>query len=140
MAVAGIISYFSMTRSLQLIDPTLVAFVRSLEIILAYIVQIFWMHQYPQLSSIIGSSIVVFCVICTSLQSKFMSILPEKIKFLFWKRDSKSIWVLDREFEYVTNRFIFFHEFWIISCYSMNYESFHIFPWIMNSFMLFHEF
>ena len=81
-----------MTRSLQLIDPTLVAFVRSLEIILAYLVQVFWMQQYPQITSIIGSSLVVFCVICTSLQSKFMSILPEKIKFLFW---NSYIWSAD---------------------------------------------
>ena len=36
----GIIGYFSMTRSLQLIPPTTVAVLRAMEIILAYIAQV----------------------------------------------------------------------------------------------------
>ena len=45
----GIIGYFSMTRSLQLIPPTTVAVLRAMEIILAYIAQVGdW--NWPKLS------------------------------------------------------------------------------------------
>ena len=83
MAGAGILSYFSMTRALQLIDPTLVAFVRSLEIVLAYLVQAFWMADIPEPSSVFGSSLVILCVILIGFEDKFMSFVPEKIKYLF---------------------------------------------------------
>ena len=83
MAGAGIVSYFSMTRALQLIDPTLVAFVRSLEIVLAYLVQAFWMADIPEPSSVFGSSLVILCVILIGFEDKFMSFVPEKIKYLF---------------------------------------------------------
>ena len=37
------------------------------------------------------------------------------------------------------NVFILFHELWTVSNFSMNCETFHAFPWIMNRFILFHE-
>ena len=40
LGTMGIVGYFSMTRSLQLIPPTTVAVLRAMEIILAYIAQV----------------------------------------------------------------------------------------------------
>ena len=72
--------------------------------------------------------------------------IPNSKKILH-KRDSKSIWVLDREVEYVMNRY---HAFswlmnrfmlfpWILKCFIPfhEYESFHAFPCIMNRFVPF---
>jgi len=83
MAGAGILSYFSMTRALQLIDPTFVAFVRSLEIVLAYLVQAFFMADIPEPTSVLGSSLVILCVILIGFEAKLMSFVPEKIKYIF---------------------------------------------------------
>ena len=72
-----------MTKSLQLIDPTLVAFVRSLEIVAAYLVQILWMAENPAPSSVWGSSLVILSVIMIGFEEKFVAYIPNKIKHLF---------------------------------------------------------
>ena len=72
-----------MTKSLQLIDPTLVAFLRALEIILGYAVQIVIMGQVPSIISISGAFIVLFSVIAMALYSKIYNKIPESIRFLF---------------------------------------------------------
>ena len=83
MAFAGICAYFCMTRALQLIDPTIVAFVRALEIVFAYFVQVVFMQQTVTFLSVIGASFVMFSIFAMALQTKIVRILPEKIKFLF---------------------------------------------------------
>ena len=83
MAFAGICAYFCMTKSLQLIDPTIVAFVRALEIPMAYTVQVLFMHQVASSASVIGGCLVTFSVIAMALQTQILKIVPDKIKFLF---------------------------------------------------------
>ena len=83
MAFAGICAYFCMTRSLQMIDPTIVAFVRALEIPMAYFVQVAFMHQVPTQLSIVGGCLVMLSVLAMALQTKILTIVPDKIKFLF---------------------------------------------------------
>ena len=83
MALAGILSYFCMTKSLQMIDPTIVAFVRALEIVFAYVAQIVIMHQLPNLLAIIGGSCVLISVLAMALQQKIVDFIPEKIRFMF---------------------------------------------------------
>ena len=39
MGGSGLVGFFALTRSLQLIPPTTVAVLRALEIVLAYVVQ-----------------------------------------------------------------------------------------------------
>ena len=83
MALVGIFSYFCMTKSLQMIDPTIVAFVRALEIVFAYIAQIAIMHQLPTSLAIIGGSCVLVSVLAMAVQDKVTALIPEKIRFLF---------------------------------------------------------
>ena len=83
ISIGGIIGFFCMTKSLQLIDPTLVTFLRALEIILGYGLQIVIMGQVPSIISISGGLIVVFSVIAMGLYAKIHSKIPEYIQFLF---------------------------------------------------------
>jgi len=64
----GIIGYFSMTRSLQLIPPTTVAVLRAMEIILAYIAQAVVMREVPDSLAITGSSLVMLSVVAFALE------------------------------------------------------------------------
>lgn len=82
MALSGMLAYFCMTKSLQMIDPTIVAFIRSLEIILAYIVQFAIIGDVPNTLSLIGASIVLLCVTAMTLQTFLISLVPERLQFL----------------------------------------------------------
>ncbi len=68
MTFFGLVAYFSMTRALQLIDPTVVSFIRSLEIILAYVVQVLMMQQSLDYLACIGAALVLFSVGSVALQ------------------------------------------------------------------------
>ena len=83
ISIGGIIGFFCMTKSLQLIDPTLVAFLRALEIILGYAVQIVIMGQVPSIISMSGAFVVLFSVIAMALYAKVRNKIPESIRFLF---------------------------------------------------------
>ena len=74
---------FCVIKSLQIIDPTLVAFNRALEIIFGYAFQIIVMEQMPTLLSITGAGLVLFSVLAISLQDILIRYIPEKMKFLF---------------------------------------------------------
>ena len=68
MSLVGLLAYFCMTKSLQLIDPTVVSFIRSLEIIFAYVVQVLIMHQIPNYLAGIGAILVLISVGSIALQ------------------------------------------------------------------------
>ena len=68
VGLMGIIGHFSLTRSLRLIPPTTVAVLRSLEIVLAYIVQAVVMGEVPDWLSITGSGLVMVSVVAFALE------------------------------------------------------------------------
>eukprot|EP00088_Acartia_fossae_P056587 TRINITY_DN6589_c0_g1_i3.p1 TRINITY_DN6589_c0_g1~~TRINITY_DN6589_c0_g1_i3.p1 ORF type:complete len:511 (+),score=93.16 TRINITY_DN6589_c0_g1_i3:144-1676(+) len=70
---SGLVGYYSMTRSLQLIPPTTVAVLRALEIILAYIAQAAVMGEIPNVLAITGSTIVMFSVIAFALEETILT-------------------------------------------------------------------
>jgi len=70
---SGLLGYYSMTRSLQLIPPTTVAVLRALEIILAYVAQAAVMGEIPNVLAISGSSMVMLCVIGFAMEETVMS-------------------------------------------------------------------
>ena len=72
-----------MTKALQLVDPTLVAFIRALEIIFSYVFQTVIMRQMPTVLSISGAGLVLFSITAISIQDFLIGCIPEKIKFLF---------------------------------------------------------
>jgi len=73
LGCSGLIGYYSMTRSLQLIPPTTVAVLRALEIILAYIAQAVVMGEIPNTLAITGSTCVMFSVIAFALEETILS-------------------------------------------------------------------
>ena len=83
MSMGGIVAYFCMTRSLQMIDPTVVSFVRALEIIVAYVAQYVIMEEVPTLLSIVGAALVLLSVSSMTLQNFIIQLIPERIRFLF---------------------------------------------------------
>ena len=72
-----------MTKALQLVDPTLVSFIKALEIIFGYIFQTIIMKQMPTVLSITGAGLVLFSITAISLQDFLIGYIPEKVKFLF---------------------------------------------------------
>ena len=79
----GTLGNFCMTKSLQLVDPTIVAFLRSIEIILGYIFQVTIMEQIPTVVCLTGACLTLISVLAMSLQDVLLPCIPEKIRFLF---------------------------------------------------------
>ena len=72
-----------MTKSLQMVDPTIVAFLRSIEIVFGYIFQVAIMKEIPTLICLTGASLTLISVLAMSLQDVLLPCIPEKIRFLF---------------------------------------------------------
>ena len=69
LSMSGLLAYFLYTRACQMIDPTLVAVIRSTEIIFAFLVQILIMHQFPDYIGIIGAILVLISVTAFAIQN-----------------------------------------------------------------------
>jgi drug/metabolite transporter (DMT)-like permease len=83
IAISGMTGFFCMTKALKMVDPTLVAFLRSLEIVFGFIFQIAVMKQIPTVLALSGAGMVLISIIAVSLQDFIMVYIPEKIRFLF---------------------------------------------------------
>ena len=83
IAISGMSGFFCMTKALKMVDPTLVAFLRSLEIEFGFIFQMAVMKQIPTVLSLIGAGMVLISIVAVSLQDLLMVYIPEKIRFLF---------------------------------------------------------
>jgi len=69
----GLVGFFALTRSLQLIPPTTVAVVRAMEIVLAYGVQAAVLGEIPDTLALVGSSFVIFSVVAFAAEDLFLS-------------------------------------------------------------------
>ena len=79
----GTLGNFCMTKSLQMVDPTIVAFLRSIEIVFGYIFQVAIMEQIPTVVCITGAGLILISVLAMSLQDVLLPCIPERIRFLF---------------------------------------------------------
>ena len=77
------LGYFCMTKSLQMVDPTIVAFLRSIEIVFGYVFQVTIMEQIPTVVCITGAGLTLISIFAMSLQDVVLPYIPEKIRFLF---------------------------------------------------------
>ena len=59
LAVSGLLAFTTLTRSLQLISPNLVSSLRSLELVLAFLVQAAITGQPPQTLSWLGGGLIL---------------------------------------------------------------------------------
>jgi len=69
----GLVGFFALTRSLQLIPPTTVAVLRAMEIVLAYGVQAAVLGEVPNSLAIAGSSLVITSVVAFAAENIFMT-------------------------------------------------------------------
>jgi len=69
----GLVGFFALTRSLQLIPPTTVAVLRAMEIVLAYGVQAVVLGEVPNSLAIAGSSLVITSVVAFAAENIFMT-------------------------------------------------------------------
>jgi len=69
----GLVGFFCLTRSLQLIPPTTVAVVRAMEIVLAYGVQAAVLGEVPNSLALAGSSLVIISVVAFAAENVFMT-------------------------------------------------------------------
>jgi len=73
LAAMGLVGYYALTRSLQLIPPTTVAVLRAKEIVLAYMLEAAVTGHVPNSLAITGSSLVVFSVVATAVEDTLLS-------------------------------------------------------------------
>merc|ERR1712059_165078 len=73
LATMGLVGYYALTRSLQLIPPTTVAVLRAKEIVLANMLEAAVTGHIPNSLAITGSSLVVFSVVATAVEDTFLS-------------------------------------------------------------------
>ena len=65
-------AFSTLTRSLQLISPNLVASLRCLELVLAFSVQSLITGQEPDFLAVTGGALITFGVILIAFQEKFI--------------------------------------------------------------------
>ena len=67
-----------------MIDPTMAAALRSLEIVVAYLVQILVMHVIPPTECLLGAGLVLISVVSISLESVIVNrYIPSRIRAVF---------------------------------------------------------
>jgi len=75
LGAMGLVGFFALTRSLQLIPPTTVAVVRAMEIVLAYGIQAAVLGEVPNALAVVGSSLVIFSVVTFAAEDMFLPYL-----------------------------------------------------------------
>ena len=83
VAVIGVIHYLTRFMAIKLIRPTLVSFIRTSEIVLAYVIQLAILGTKPYATSLIGSGLVMVACISIIFESLVVQKMNPKIQFLF---------------------------------------------------------
>jgi len=85
LSVSGLFAFTTLTKSLQLISPNLVASLRCLELVLAFGVQSIITGENPDVISSVGGLLITLGVIVLAFQAKFLhykDLLVSKIKMI----------------------------------------------------------
>ena len=70
LAVSGLLAFTSMTYALKLISPNLVSSLRTLELVLAYVVQTIVTGENPDIWSCFGGGLILTGVLMLTFQDK----------------------------------------------------------------------
>ena len=73
ISTVGVLGYLSMTEALKTVTATSVSVLRALEIVLAYMCQILFMDEVPNLICAAGSMLVMLSVVGIAVEEKFVS-------------------------------------------------------------------
>ena len=83
-AFLGIFANLMAIKSFQMIPPTVASFVRTQQVVFAFILQSAVMNVVPSVYSIIGAVLVVTSALLIPFESPFIAMLPcERIQSLF---------------------------------------------------------
>jgi len=74
LAVSGLLAFSTLTHALKLISPNLVSSLRSLELVLAYSVQVLWLKDPPDTWSCLGGGLIFVGVLVLAGQDKLKQI------------------------------------------------------------------
>ena len=83
IVLMGIANWFLRFEGIKLIGPVIFGFIRTTEIIVAYLIQTTFFNTVPHISSLIGSGCIVIACIATLLEDKFLQILHPKFRNVF---------------------------------------------------------
>jgi len=75
LGAMGLVGYFCLTKSLQLVPPTTVAVLRALEIVLAYGVQAAVLDEVPDPVAMAGSAFVILSVLAFAAENVLLPII-----------------------------------------------------------------
>merc|ERR1719422_1433522 len=92
LSISGLFAFTTLTKSLQLISPNLVASLRCLELVLAFSVQSLIDGEFPDFVSVTGGLLITLGVITLAFQEKFLhykDLLVHKIKMLCQPKTSR---------------------------------------------------
>ena len=76
VSLMGMCAHFILYMAIALSNPVLVSFVRVFDIVIAYSIQITFLHQAITNMGIVGSSLVVAAIIVLGLEHSFVKLLP----------------------------------------------------------------
>ena len=83
IAFLGITQYSMRFMAIKLISPVMVSFIRTSEIIVAYIIQITFFGTEPYMTTVVGSGFVMIACIGVILESWMLKRVHSKIQWLF---------------------------------------------------------
>ena len=82
-AVIGVTNFYMRLKSLRLVGPVVVGFIRTTEILISYMIEITIFHTIPYLSSIFGALLIMLACIGVLFEEKFLKCLPSNVKPIF---------------------------------------------------------
>ena len=76
IAVIGIVTSY---KSSQYVSPTIKSFVRSADVIVAYLIQIIFLHEVSHYLSFIGAACIILAIILISVEDAIVNRLPMNV-------------------------------------------------------------
>ena len=83
VAVLGATNLGLCNIALKLANPVLVSFIRSSDIIVAYLIQVIIFHEAANILGIMGSVCILIAIAILQFVSMFNKLLSDSVKFLF---------------------------------------------------------
>ena len=83
VVLIGISNFYLWLKSIKLIGPVIFGFVRTSEIIVAYLIQTTFFDTMPHISSLIGSGCIAIACIGILLEENFLGILHPRVRDIF---------------------------------------------------------
>ena len=82
LSLSGLVAFNTLTLSLQLISPNLVAGLRCLELVIAFSVQGIISNSLPDVVSSIGGTLIIFGVIILAIQNSLVKYTKMMLKWI----------------------------------------------------------